>query len=362
MQFPSISCIQIPKEFDLVAAENELFMNPKNSKSLQRKMFLSKHLSKYLQNGIDISKNKYAFSDIADYFAENPNDIKYLTMFTKIKSPKLIYFLFKNKTVNSEFVTDIINILDEIQDYDNLFGFLSYFIDLIPEISKFNSSLPSIFSDEFKRFMDLSVEDREYLRENEVCPKTMRFYIKNDNVETIRSNFNSQNAFDNDIKPFTVFEPIFLSPLAYSAFYKSKNCCLFFLNRSPVLLSDNEAMFNCVSSGDMNIINLFENAGAHLDKYIDAAVESYNNKVFDYIMNKITENKNITKNDVFKILKQALNKTRNALFIVYCSEVGVDLNGISIYSEFVPYVYSITKNIKIFSERSNLFKCPSNYC
>ena len=355
MQFPSISCIQIPKDFDLIAAENDLFMNPKNSKSLQRKMFLSKHLTKYLQNGIDISKNKTAFEDIAEYFAENPDDIKYLNMFTKIKSAKLIYFLYKQKTVNSEYIIDIINVIDEIQDYEHLFSFLSYFIDFIPEISKFSASLSPNYSDEFNRFMALSVEERNYLRDNEVCPNTMRFYIKNDDVEMIRSKYNSENAFENDVKPFALFEPCFSSPLAYAAYYKAKKCCLFFLNRSPVIISDSEALYNCVSSGDMNIINLFENAGAHLEKYIDAAVDSYNNKVFDYIMNKITENKSITKDEVFSILKQALNKTRNALFLVYCSEVGVDLSDVSAFSEFIPFIYSITKKVSAPSIKGPIY-------
>ena len=344
MQFPSISHVQIPKEFDFVAAENDIFMNPKYYKSPERKRFLSRYLSQFLENGIDISKNKISFQDISEYFSENPNDLKYFTTFSKINSPKLIYLLFIQKTVDSNFVTDIVNSIVQIEDFEKLFYFLEYFVDLISDFSKFISLLPEPFISEFNKFMTLSPENRDFLRKNEICPNSFRSFIKNDDIDSVRANYNSQTTSQNDIKPFTVFESTLSSPLAYASFFKARNCCTFFLNRSPAILDDNEAIYFAVLSGDMTIISLFENAGAHLERFLDAAVESHNPKIFDYIMKIITE-KIHDKKEIFDILKNTLKKTRNALFLLYCIEIGVDLEGIIFDTEFLPFVLTKTKKL-----------------
>ena len=332
--FPEVATINIPKEFDIVAAENDIFMNKKYNNSPERKRFLSRYFTKFNELGIEIGKNETSYNDICKYFAEDKTKISLISIFTRVNFPKLVFYLFKNDCVDEKYVLESISKATEVENQKSLLLFLEYFTDFIPEVSNFTEKL-GIFKEEYDRFMSLSKDERIFLRDNDVFPNSLRFFIKNDDVEKAKT-----MKWEDDAPYFSAFEQKKKSPLALAAFYGSKKCIQHYLNCSSMII-DKDSMYEAVKTGDLSIIKMFEESGGKPEKFIKAAVESHNVKVMDYCISKFAAKKN--KNEIINELKSCLIGNRNAQFLVYCIEVGVSLNGLTFYTEFIPFVSSKTK-------------------
>ncbi|EAX94198.1 hypothetical protein TVAG_479630 [Trichomonas vaginalis G3] len=328
MYVPQLSSVEIPQEFDLVAAANEMFSCTKYCGTAEKKRFIEKNYPKFKELGIDPFSNKINQNDLAEYFISHQSEIPSINNFQLINSPKIAYLLYKNGLIQLNFIE---NVLNTCPFPEKIKPFLLYF----PKVNLSQINLTE-GNQELHDFLSLTDEQQKYLLENDIVNNSLRFHIKNDDINYLTSlEITDYNVSFTDIPVIPSIEGDLYLPLYIAAQFSSLKCAKHLIQHGAIVSP--EIMTKAIEIGNMEIIRLFETAGGKSSTNILAALNSCNTKIADHCIAKFAERHSLeeTKNEFKKILES----THNARFLVYCITAGIKIDNIRLPTEFIPYAF-----------------------